>query len=58
MTADLLPCPFCGREAEYDYDEARVVCFGGIDCQARGPMGMRVQAIAAWNRRSKPQEKI
>lgn len=57
MTPALLPCPFCGAPAEFEYNEelddggGQVKCTGRV-CGALGPYGDRDYATAAWNRRA------
>jgi len=56
---NLLPCPFCGGEAqvhvyeytcaEHNYGDAWVAC--KIECAAGQLFAAPAQAIAAWNRR-------
>jgi Lar family restriction alleviation protein len=58
--ADLLPCPFCGGEAEYDNsDDGPYEWIACTECGARGPTNNYNSnglggCLEAWNRR--PQE--
>lgn len=61
MTKDegLLPCPFCGREAEPEHLEGGAWSIGCPDDDCIGYMSVatfarKAEAIAAWNRRSTP----
>ena len=47
---ELLPCPFCGREADLHHDAmVHVECLG---CTASAYAFDQAAAIAAWNRRA------
>ena len=56
--SELLPCPFCGGEAETyskDYGDVhywRVVC-NGLQCAVLGVFHSEAEAIEAWNTRHK-----
>lgn len=50
--SDLLPCPFCGGEADYGYDLCIIsckACGGSTDFHENTD-----EAVAAWNLRAKP----
>ncbi len=52
MSGELLPCPFCGGEADYEYDLYMVICKA---CGACTDLRETTEeAIAAWNRRTVP----
>lgn len=50
---ELLPCPFCGGEADIDVQGAYIVAFCR-DCGVcpRTDAIMRAEAVEAWNRRA------
>jgi hypothetical protein len=53
MTADLLPCPFCGQAATL-YPRGRGYLAGcdNVDCEAEGPWDLgKSGAGAKWNTR-------
>jgi hypothetical protein len=56
--ATLLPCPFCGGDAElreWDWPYVRFQCrCAKCKCQARARMADKAEAIAAWNTRPTP----
>ena len=66
MNNTLLPCPFCGGEARI---KSRYIGYGSVglgahdwysveckECRAKGDeYGTELQAIAAWNRRTQPE---
>lgn len=58
---DLLPCPFCGGKAEWEYapwDEDTKVGDDGsgwvecTQCHVQIPYGYRDEAVERWNRRA------
>lgn len=56
-TAALLPCPFCGGGAAYDFDNTMVAPYGHmLTCNrcatTSGSSPSKEHAIAAWNRRT------
>lgn len=58
----LLPCPFCGGEAELDNSVANAVSVECTVCHASSPIFLRMsdreqKAIESWNTR-KPMERI
>jgi hypothetical protein len=57
MTAQLLPCPFCGGEAyvasPLGFSNIRAVVCRNTACSASGPWAMR-DGAAAWNTRANP----
>ena len=63
QTRELLPCPFCGGEAEridFGPDAAENEggsCIACKRCQASGPVefGFKENFIANWNRRAAPE---
>lgn len=63
QTRELLPCPFCGGEAEridFGPDAAENEggsCIACKRCQASGPVefGFKENLIANWNRRAAPE---
>ena len=61
LNDDLLPCPFCGVDAEWEYtpwdEDSRtgddgsgwIECTG---CHVQIPYGYRDEAVEKWNRRA------
>lgn len=52
----LLPCPFCGGEAEYTFDPELIAPYGHSHtcrscCASSGSSRSPEEAVAAWNRR-------
>lgn len=55
MSMELLPCPFCGGEAELYVNDARNDCCVACNiCSVVTDIYSREEAIANWNRRSQP----
>ena len=55
MSAELLPCPFCGGEARLSQPIPEQ-CGMCRECGTIGPMARDADAaIAAWNRRTPPE---
>ena len=55
MTAELLPCPFCGGTDLQASSNGIESCFFGCGCGAEGPTCFtHVEALEAWNRRAQP----
>lgn len=53
--SELLPCPFCGGEAQFveEDDEIAIWCLGECHvCGGYHEPEQRERAIAAWNRRT------
>lgn len=61
---ELKPCPFCGGEAESDFQfmgrsERTVWIIECVSCKASvGVHGTTAEAIAAWNRRAHPEGEV
>jgi Lar family restriction alleviation protein len=52
---DLLPCPFCGGDAQTDFIEGEsylIECYSR--CAKTGSQDCEQDAVTAWNRRSRP----
>jgi hypothetical protein len=52
MSQELKPCPFCAKDMyahDYNAFDSAVVC---EYCFAKGPTGIKKDAIAAWNTRA------
>ena len=55
MTAELLPCPFCGSTDMQTSSNGIESCFLVCGCGAEGPACFSyVEALEAWNRRTQP----
>jgi Lar family restriction alleviation protein len=55
MSAQLLPCPFCGGEARPHRFLKSYVTIECSICYAELPGHSKAEACAAWNRRTPPE---
>lgn len=58
---ELLPCPFCGGEGEYDFNGNDYVTYQYITCNGCGvstaqQLQTKEQAAVMWNTRANKQE--
>jgi len=56
MRKELLPCPFCGADAETDFipeeDSYQIECRNSFGCTARVTLDSELAVVSAWNRRT------
>lgn len=57
MTEKLMPCPFCGGNAQKVKSSGRWGWFVSCACAAVGPSAeSRDEAVRVWNRRVEPRQ--